>query len=102
MTIYKLLEAYECVGIDTSRIRVIVYIFEHVDPVTYEFHGTYGEIVKGTGVTYSTVTRTMRRAQEVGLIKRIGTDVWHIEKPIFTGECNENYDGPEIILKNYT
>lgn len=91
------LKTMQCVNLDTSRLRVIFYILERTDPKTYIFNGSADEIAKAVSVSYSTVTQTLKAAQEAGLLKHVGRSTWHIEDDVFDSHGEE----PIFAIRNY-
>ena len=97
MTIYEIMDFFESSGSDISRLKVIVYILEHTDPRSYIFSGSFDDIARKTGVSFSTVSKTMQACRQAGLIKPISHASWHIEDNVF----EENPDEPCIAIRNY-
>ena len=101
--IYKLIEACEACGAETSRLQIIAFALEHTNPVTGIFKKSYDEISRATGICYSTVMRTMKKLKDQQLIDRIGDGEWKWSRGMFDmGPIDE--DDPEdlyLFVKNY-
>jgi len=98
MTTNDFVKMAEAVNVDTCRLRIIFYVLERTDPKSYYFNGSYDEISRGAGTSYTAVVHAMKAAQDAGLLKRIGNSRWHIEKDVFESHGEE----PLMLIRNYS
>lgn len=99
---YKLLVE---VGVDTKRLSVVLYALEHADPETNIFHGSYDTIARETGVSYSTVVKTLKAMMSSKYIEQVKNGVWRITDTRIFEAKETNYDdslyGIPIYIRSY-
>lgn len=100
ITSNDLVDICKLIGVDVSKINVLFYVLENTDPDTYMFYGSYDDIARNTGVTYSVVVKTMQSAKSVGFIASQGNAKWHIKEKIFQHVENVENDA-FVYIKNY-
>lgn len=102
MTIYNMIEACDACGIDTARLRIVVYLLEHSDLENGRVEKSYAEICRALGVSYSVVAKTMTLLQKAGMIQSVGKGKWKwlikMVEPITEEDDEENFS---LYLKNY-
>lgn len=101
MTIYNLIEACDACSIDTSRLRVIVYLLEHTNPKREEVKVTYDEIAHALGVSFSVVAKTMKLLQEKEMIQSAGRGKWKWITKVLEPAEEEEAEEFNLYLKNY-
>lgn len=103
MTLYKLIEACSSANLDTSRLRIMVYVMEHTNLQTNEFCKSYDDIARETETSYSVVAKTMKMMQDEGLIGSRGKGRWKWLKKMFeSGPVEEGLENQfSLYLRNY-
>ncbi len=99
MTFFDLIRISEAIGIDTSRLKVINFILEHTNPDTKEFSKSYDVIARETGISFSTVAKTVQLMQKYDMIKPIDKSRWLLTWDVFGNEESET-EMP-ILFRNF-
>lgn len=65
--------------VDSKQIDVFIYIVENTDPSNNTFLGSHSKIGAGTGISKSTIVRTMKKLQENNFIRKVQHGgVWQV------------------------
>lgn len=57
-------------------MEVLLYILQHTDPKTKKFNKTYDQIQKATKVSRKTISATLQKLSDAGLMLNVGRGVW--------------------------
>lgn len=102
MTIYNMIEVCDACGIDTSRLRIVVYLLEHSDLENGSVEKSYTEISQALGVSYSVVAKTMALLKKEGMIQSVGRGKWKwlvkLVEPVTEEDDDESFS---LYVKNY-
>ena len=103
-TIYDLVRLCEAAHIDVNSFRVFIHLLEHMNPASKLIRRSYNEIVKETGINYSTVCDTMQKLQVAGVIRMIAPGCWKMQdaEMFREDEVVPGWDDKDMIfIKNY-
>lgn len=85
---------------EPSQRQVLIYILEHTNLDTMEFIRSNSQIQKDLCLSQPTVTKAMKRIEEIGAITKLPFHGWKVNVPMKRPEPGDDIEN-NVLITNY-